>query len=88
MNKILFRCDSSRGKGTGHVTRSLALAEVFAFNGWEVTFSGEFENPKWIIDFLNKIENLSIEKSAKTIQQNKDFKVIVLDSYDFETEAV
>ena len=85
MSRILFRCDSSRVKGTGHVTRSLALAEVFAFNGWEVTFSGEFEDPKWIIDFLNKIENLSVEKPAKTIQQNKDFKVIVLDSYDFET---
>jgi spore coat polysaccharide biosynthesis predicted glycosyltransferase SpsG len=88
MNKILFRCDSSRGKGTGHVTRSLALAEEFAFNGWEVTFSGEFEDPKWIRDFLNKIEKVSIEKPAMTIKQNNDYKVIVLDSYDFEKDEV
>jgi spore coat polysaccharide biosynthesis predicted glycosyltransferase SpsG len=88
MNKILFRCDSSRHKGTGHVTRSLALSEVFAFNGWEVTFSGEFDEPKWIINFLNNIENIRIEKPTKTIQQNKDFEVIVLDSYDIDTVEV
>jgi spore coat polysaccharide biosynthesis predicted glycosyltransferase SpsG len=88
MNKILFRCDSSRHKGTGHVTRSFALAEVFASNGWEVTFSGEFEEPKWILNFLKKIENVSIEKPTKTIQQNKDFEVVVLDSYDIETVEV
>lgn len=88
MNKILFRCDSSRVKGTGHVARSLALAEVFAFNGWEITFSGEFEDPKWILDLLNKIENISIEEPAITIQQNKDYEVIVLDSYDFEIGEV
>ena len=88
MNKILFRCDSSRHKGTGHVTRSLALAEVFASNGWEVTFSGEFEEPKWILDFLKKIENISIERPTKIIQQNKNYEVIVLDSYDIETVEV
>lgn len=88
MNKILFRCDSSRHKGTGHVTRSIALAEVFAFNGWEVTFSGEFEEPKWILNFLKKIENVIIEKPTKTIQQNKYFEVVVLDSYDIETVEV
>ena len=85
MNKILFRCDSSRQIGTGHVTRSFALAEVFAINGWEVTFSGEFEDPKWILGFLKKIENVIIEKPTKTIKQNKDYEVIVLDSYDIET---
>jgi spore coat polysaccharide biosynthesis predicted glycosyltransferase SpsG len=85
MNKILFRCDSSGHIGTGHVTRSFALAEVFAINGWEVTFSGEFENPKWILSFLKKIENVIIEKPTKTIKQNKDYEVIVLDSYDIET---
>jgi spore coat polysaccharide biosynthesis predicted glycosyltransferase SpsG len=88
MNKILFRCDSSREKGTGHVARSLALAEVFALNGWEVTFSGEFNDPNWILDFINKIENVIIEKPTKTIQQNKDYEVIVLDSYDIETVEV
>jgi spore coat polysaccharide biosynthesis predicted glycosyltransferase SpsG len=88
MNKILFRCDSSRHKGTGHVTRSFALAEEFAFNGWEVTFSGEFEEPKWILNFLKKIENVIIEKPTKTINQNKDYEVIVLDSYDIETVEV
>jgi spore coat polysaccharide biosynthesis predicted glycosyltransferase SpsG len=84
----LFRCDSSRHKGTGHVTRSFALAEVFAFNGWQVTFSGEFEDPKWILDFLNRLENVRIEKPTKTIKQNKDYEVIVLDSYDIETAEV
>ena len=88
MTKILFRCDSSSLKGTGHVTRSFALAELFAFHGWEVTFSGEFEEPEWIIGFLNKIKNVIIEKPNKAIQQIKDYKVIVLDSYDIETVEV
>ena len=88
MNKILFRCDSSSVIGTGHVTRSFALAEVFALNGWEVTFSGDFEAPKWIFGFLKKIENVIIEKPTKTIKQNKNYEVVVFDSYSFESGEV
>jgi spore coat polysaccharide biosynthesis predicted glycosyltransferase SpsG len=88
MKKILFRCDSSRHKGTGHVTRSFALAEIFALNGWEVTFLGEYDDPEWIPGFLNKIEGIKIEKPTKTIQQNNDYEVIVFDSYCFESGEV
>ena len=88
MKKILFRCDSSRHKGTGHVTRSFALAEIFALNGWEVTFLGEYDDPEWIPGFLNNIEGIKIEKPRKTIQQNNDYDVIVFDSYCFESGEV
>jgi spore coat polysaccharide biosynthesis predicted glycosyltransferase SpsG len=88
MKKILFRCDSSSVLGTGHVTRSFALAEVFALNGWEVTFSGVFEAPKWIFELLNKIKNVIIENPTKIIQQDKDYEVIVFDSYNFDSGEI
>jgi spore coat polysaccharide biosynthesis predicted glycosyltransferase SpsG len=88
MNKILFRCESSLLTGTGHVTRSFALAEEFALNGWEVTFSGEFDEPKWILDFLHKIDNVLIEKTSEIIQRNKNYEIIVFDSYNLESKEV
>jgi spore coat polysaccharide biosynthesis predicted glycosyltransferase SpsG len=84
MNKILFRCDSSKNQGTGHVTRSYALAEIFAINGWEVTFSGEFKDPDWILGLLTKIKEIKIQRPSKTIQENESYEVIVFDSYIFD----
>jgi spore coat polysaccharide biosynthesis predicted glycosyltransferase SpsG len=88
MNKILFRCSSSRNHGTGHVTRSFALAEVFALNNWDVTFSGDFDEPQWILGLLNKIDNLRIEKVSETIEQNRNYEIIVFDSYSFDDNEV
>lgn len=35
---LLFRCDASPAIGAGHVSRCLALAEVFIHAGWDVKF--------------------------------------------------
>ena len=83
MPKIMFRCDSSKTTGTGHVTRCFALAEVFERSGWNVIFCGEFEEPKWILELLARIKNLEIESVEVVLNSQIQYDVVVFDSYDF-----
>jgi spore coat polysaccharide biosynthesis predicted glycosyltransferase SpsG len=83
MPKIMFRCDSSKTTGTGHVTRCFALAEVFERMGWDVIFCGEFEEPKWILELLTRIRNLKIESVEVVLNRQIQYDVVVFDSYDF-----
>jgi UDP-2,4-diacetamido-2,4,6-trideoxy-beta-L-altropyranose hydrolase len=83
MPKIMFRCDSSKTTGTGHVTRCFALAEVFDQRGWDVIFCGEFEEPKWILELLSRIENLKIKSVEVVLNSQIQYEVVVFDSYDF-----
>ena len=83
MPKIMFRCDSSKTTGTGHVTRCFALAEVFERSGWDVIFCGEFEEPKWILELLARIKNLKIESVEVVLNSQIQYDVVVFDSYDF-----
>lgn len=43
--RILFRCDSTKLQGLGHVIRTMALAEAALAAGHTVEFSGEVESP-------------------------------------------
>ena len=86
MPKIMFRCDSSKTTGTGHVTRCFALAEVFERMGWDVTFCGEFEEPKWILELLTRIRNLKIESVEVVLNRQIQYDVVVFDSYDFASD--
>jgi spore coat polysaccharide biosynthesis predicted glycosyltransferase SpsG len=79
----MFRCDSSKTTGTGHVTRCFALAEVFERSGWNVIFCGEFEEPKWILELLARIKNLEIESVEVVLNSQIQYDVVVFDSYDF-----
>jgi spore coat polysaccharide biosynthesis predicted glycosyltransferase SpsG len=79
----MFRCDSSKTIGTGHVTRCFALAEVFERLGWDVVFCGEFEEPKWILELLNSIKNLKTESVEVVLNSQIQYDVVVFDSYDF-----
>jgi spore coat polysaccharide biosynthesis predicted glycosyltransferase SpsG len=79
----MFRCDSSKTTGTGHVTRCFALAEVFERSGWDVIFCGEFEEPKWILELLTRIKNLKIESVEVVLNSQIQYDVVVFDSYDF-----
>ena len=83
MPKIMFRCDSSKTTGTGHVSRCFALAEVFERSGWDVIFCGEFEEPKWILELLTRIKNLKIESVEVVLNSQIQYDVVVFDSYDF-----
>ena len=80
----MFRCDSSKLTGTGHVTRCFALAEIFAHNGWDVVFCGEFDEPNWILKLLNKLNYLKIEKVDVALKNQVKYDVVVFDSYYFD----
>lgn len=84
MPKIMFRCDSSKLVGTGHVTRCFALAEIFAHNGWDVVFCGEFDEPNWILKLLNKLNYLKIEQVDVALKKQVKYDVVVFDSYYFD----
>jgi spore coat polysaccharide biosynthesis predicted glycosyltransferase SpsG len=86
MPKIMFRCDSSKLTGTGHVTRCFALAEIFAHNGWDVVFCGEFDEPNWILKLLNKLNYLKIEKIDVALKSQVKYDVVVFDSYYFDKD--
>jgi UDP-2,4-diacetamido-2,4,6-trideoxy-beta-L-altropyranose hydrolase len=88
MAKIIFRCDSSKTTGTGHVTRCFALAEVFERFGWEVIFCGEFEEPKWILELLTRIKNLKIKSVEEVLNSQIQYDVVVFDSYDFASNEL
>ena len=83
MPRIMFRCDSSKTTGTGHVTRCFALAEVFERKGWDIIFCGEFEEPKWISNLLTCIKNLKIMSVEQAHNEQIQSDVVVFDSYDF-----
>jgi spore coat polysaccharide biosynthesis predicted glycosyltransferase SpsG len=83
MPKIMFRCDSSKTIGTGHVSRCFALAEVFERLGWDVVFCGEFKDPKWILELLPRIRNLKTESVEVFLNSQTQYDVVVFDSYDF-----
>jgi len=85
MPKIMFRCDSSKTTGTGHVTRCFALAEVFEHMGWDVIFCGEFAEPKWILELLTRKRSLKIESVEDALFSQNQYDVVVFDSYDFVT---
>jgi spore coat polysaccharide biosynthesis predicted glycosyltransferase SpsG len=84
MKKILFRCDASRDIGVGHVTRSFALAEIFALNGWEVTFLGNLDEPIWMNILLKKIKNIKLINTLAGFNTNRLYDVIVFDSYELQ----
>lgn len=42
--RVLFRCDSTRHQGLGHLARCVAVAEAALAAGWEVVFCGEVRN--------------------------------------------
>jgi spore coat polysaccharide biosynthesis predicted glycosyltransferase SpsG len=81
MPKIMFRCDSSKLTGTGHVTRCFALAETFAHNGWDVIFCGEFDEPNWILRLINELNYLKIIKVDVALRNQVKYDVVVFDSY-------
>jgi spore coat polysaccharide biosynthesis predicted glycosyltransferase SpsG len=84
----MFRCDSSKTTGTGHVTRCFALAEVFERSGWDVIFCGEFEEPKWILELVTRIKNLKIESVEVVLNSQIQYDVVVFDSYNFASNEL
>jgi UDP-2,4-diacetamido-2,4,6-trideoxy-beta-L-altropyranose hydrolase len=88
MPKILFRCDSTELIGTGHVTRSVALAEEFLNAGWEVDFYGNLNKPKWLNNFLDSYKKINvIPIGFKNFSKSK-YEVICFDHYTIDTHEV
>lgn len=86
--RILFRCDSSELIGTGHVTRSVALAEAFLNAGWQVDFYGKLKNPEWLKFFLESYRNINIIPFGSNEINKSRYEVICFDHYTITIEEV
>ena len=86
MLRILFRCDSSDIIGTGHVTRSLALAEEFIEAGWQVDFCGNFARPIWLNKFLESYYQIKFYPVGSEKIEKSKYDVVCFDHYNLSSE--
>jgi len=86
--KILFRCDCSELIGTGHVTRSVALAETFLNAGWQVDFYGILNKPEWLKIFLESYRDINIIPFGSNEINKSMYEVICFDHYTITIEEV
>ena len=84
----MFMCESSSAIGTGHVARSISLAEKFAQDNWQVTFCGGFDEPAWVTKLVSSIDKVVIVKASKRSEQILKHDVVVVDTYKNPTDKV
>lgn len=76
MSHVRLVADASPVIGTGHVTRSVALAEALEADGFTVSLSGSIDGPDWLHQiagrFLNADGSLHLDEPA----------AIIIDSYE------
>ena len=84
--RLVFRADASNSIGSGHVMRCSAIAEEAKLRGIQCVLVGDLDGITWI---KNRITELGIEyfpNSWEFISQIKSNDVLVIDSYQINTE--
>jgi len=93
MTKVIFRCDGNSEIGLGHITRSLALANMIK-SDFECVFL--CQNPSETLrkqitevaqlEVLRQTEKYNNEATAITQNYLQGNEIVVLDGYNFDTE--
>jgi spore coat polysaccharide biosynthesis predicted glycosyltransferase SpsG len=90
--KILFRVDSTKSGGTGHMSRCLALAEEFVKHDFSVSLLGNFHEVSWMKKRIEEMDLEAFSCNRAELSQSKITDIspdlIIFDSYEFETNLV
>jgi spore coat polysaccharide biosynthesis predicted glycosyltransferase SpsG len=84
--RYIFRADSSRAIGSGHVMRSSAVAEELIARGREVIFIGAISDVPWLASRIMSLGYSQILESSNTFVSDPGNDVLILDSYTVPIE--
>ena len=84
--RYIFRADSSRAIGSGHVMRSSAVAEELIARGREVIFIGAISDVPWVASRIMSLGYSQILESSNTFVSDPGNDVLILDSYTVPIE--
>ena len=79
--RYIFRADSSRAIGSGHVMRSSAIAEELIARGREVIFIGAISDVPWVASRIMSLGFSKILENTKKFVSDPGHDVLILDSY-------
>ena len=82
--RLIFRADATLDIGTGHVTRSLAIAEEAISRGIQCVFVGNTREFAWIENRIIDTGFYKIFQESKDFYSNKDSDILVIDSYEID----
>lgn len=89
---VLLRADSGERQGAGHVMRCLTLGEALLTQGHDVTLMGEFDDPKWLLESIDKsgIQRLACDADSLEIDAiaAAGFDWVVVDSYRVPAKVI
>ena len=80
--RLIFLADATFNLGTGHVMRSLALAETAASLGIESFIVGKLDKIDWIIDRIRRLNVGHIDEISCLPKSKSEFDILIIDSYD------
>lgn len=87
--RVVFRADGNPAIGGGHIMRSLALASVFADNGWQVGFASRAESFKAMpplgasgFDMFSLPDDPASEAAAMAARWPGGCDLLVVDHYE------
>jgi spore coat polysaccharide biosynthesis predicted glycosyltransferase SpsG len=79
--RYIFRADSSRAIGSGHVMRSSAIAEDLIARGREAIFIGAISDVPWVASRIMSLGFSQILESSEAFVSDPGNDVLIIDSY-------
>jgi spore coat polysaccharide biosynthesis predicted glycosyltransferase SpsG len=79
--RFIFRADASPEIGTGHVMRSLVLAEEATSRGYECIFVGEISGLDWVANRVADMGLSQVVADCGSFDPDSRSDVLILDSY-------
>lgn len=84
--RYVVRADASQTMGSGHVMRSLTIAEELIFRGESVVFVGKYSEIPWLTEHMNNLGFSQILDSPTGFKSNNKTDVLILDSYTIQVD--
>ena len=80
--RLVILANASLSIGTGHVMRSLSVAEEFVTKGWEVDFAGTINGVPWLSEYIQELVDIGACKISTKLEIDNKRDVLLIDSYE------